>query len=168
MGRWSVSGVLGLALLAVACGQKAPVFGPVPATADSADVPPKADPSAPVVLPLRTGYYIASEDTCEIASSVSLQLLGRSRISTSHVECTFESIVQRASSTFGVTVRCTDDGKMFGREPFVETRTDTFDVARETQFTIGYDGGGSATYQFCEQASLPEPWRTNDISDLIK
>jgi len=168
MGRWSVSGLLGLALLAAACGQKEPAAGPVPAAADGADVPPKADPSAPVVLPLRTGYYIASEETCENASNVSLQLLGRSRISTSHVECTFESIVQRASSTYGVTVKCTDDGEAFGREPFVETRTDTFDVARETQFTIGYDGGGSATYQFCEQASLPEPWRNSDISDLIK
>lgn len=161
--KWGL-GVLALAL--AACGGKTETAETVPPVASAEAAGPKV--VTPADIPLERGFYVESSATCADASNSTLYLLRRKAISTSHVLCEFTKVEQTGATTFKVTQSCTDDGAAFGGQDKTETRTETYDAKSPKELMITYDGGGTANFNFCEQASLPEPWKNNDIKSLIE
>lgn len=118
-------------------------------------------------LPLRLGFYVSSDVTCATASNATLQLLGRDGINTSRVPCSLDRIEQVDATRYRVTSTCTEGGPAWGTEESVETSSSIYEILSETSFKRIYEDGWESTMNHCPQSTLPEPWRDNDISDLI-
>ncbi len=124
---------------------------------------PGATAAAEAGLPLKPGFYNQGE-SCADASNASIALLGRHRMNWSQASCALTSIQKTSATSWRAMQACTGirDGVEEPAYPAV------FEIRDQTTFS--YQAGGSdsvASFRFCEQASLPEPWRSNDISDLI-
>jgi len=134
---------------------------------DAAVTPAAASgPSTAARLPLPLGFYVSADTPCAQASNATLQLLRRDGMNTSHVQCDFTRVEKVGATSYRVTERCADDGEAFGRETEVSTSTSTYEVDGPNSFRIVGEGGDYAL-RHCPQPSLPEPWRDNDISDII-
>ncbi|WP_228243636.1 hypothetical protein [Porphyrobacter sp. GA68] len=107
-------------------------------------------------LPLRRGYYVASDTPCAQASNATLMLVSREGVSASRSSCELLRITRRGARQFEVRERC--DG---------ENRITSYDIPANDRFTSTSEDGWSNSARFCPQASLPEPWRDNDISDIV-
>jgi hypothetical protein len=116
-------------------------------------------------LPLTRGFYVSTGTPCKAASAATLNLLGRTAINGSQDSCEFLEIVEETSTRFRVTERCADFrdpagavttvrvGEILGAGAFRATREED-DWVHEARH--------------CPQSSLPEPWRDNDISDVLR
>lgn len=136
-----------------------------PAAAETA--PAKAEPAATVaVLPLKRGFYVASDTPCGQASNATTLLVSREGINGSRDRCTFKKIEKAGATTFRVTSECSDGGAAWGREDTVETYTQTYDIPNETSFTVTYEDGSVKSARYCAQSSMSPDFRDNDISDV--
>jgi hypothetical protein len=108
-------------------------------------------------LPLKRGFYVASGTPCGNASNATLMLVPRESINWSRDVCTFSGIQKIGPTSYRLSARCSDGGPS----------TMTFEVPSDTAFTLNYEGGGDSSVRYCEQSSLPDPWRDNDVSDLM-
>jgi hypothetical protein len=115
-------------------------------------------------LPLKRGFYVASDTACEEASSTTLLLIRQGGFNGARDSCDFIAIEQTGAKHYRVTERCVEiqSGPADG-----STQTATWDIPDEATFTSRSESGGERSFRHCEQASLPDPWRDNDISDLL-
>ncbi|TCD05436.1 hypothetical protein EYB45_08170 [Erythrobacteraceae bacterium CFH 75059] len=165
-GRGALSEPVDLAGAANASGSGVSAAAPADAAAVAEPAPPaQAETPAPTTaaagetvdsLPLRRGYYVASDTPCGQASNATLMLVTREGVSASRSSCETLRIARTGARRFEVRERCED-----------EVRTTTYDIPANDRFTSTSDSGWSNSARFCPQASLPEPWRDNDISDLL-
>ena len=151
--------VAALGTLLGACGQGGKSGADAAATAD-----PAADPTGERVseLPLKRGFYVASDTPCEQASNATLMLLRRDGIGGARDSCDFVQIERVGDTTYRVTERCGDlmnpgDG---------ETWVFTWEIPDDASFSTVRDDGWSTGARHCEQSRLPARWRDNDISDV--
>lgn len=110
-------------------------------------------------LPLRRGYYVRSDDACGKASHATLALVRRDGIT----GCDFTAIERIGESRYRVHERCVDRQ---GPSPTTFDLTQEYEVLAEDRYRVTYEYGESAEFGFCPQQSLPDPWNTNDISDV--
>lgn len=136
---------------------------PVAAKTASAKTAPAAMVAA---LPLKRGFYVASDTPCGRASNATTLLVTREGINGSRNRCTFKKIENTGATTFRVTSECSDGGAAWGREDGVETYTQTYNIPSETSFTVTYEDGSGKSSRYCVQSSMSPDFRHNDISDV--
>ena len=124
---------------------------------------PSRATAADGALPLTPGYYNQGE-SCTDVSNASIVLLGRTSINWSRAACALTAIEKIDATHWKAMQSCKDIQSETAEAPYPVL----FEIADETTFAHRYEGSAeSATYRYCAQSSLPEPWRSNDISDLI-
>lgn len=146
-----------LLVLGTACNgtvDAAPASGPDVATADTGPVD---------ALPLKRGFYVRTDATCATASNATLALVRRDGITS----CDFTRIERIDPSRYRVDQSCAVRGAPPGHEHERDTFTQDFEILSDASYRVTYDYGETVQFDFCTQDSLPEPWRDNDISDLI-
>lgn len=134
--------------------------GPVLALALFAPLlaPPVVHAEVVSALPLERGFYVRSDATCRTASLDTLALLTRQGLQWSGSACTFGRIEKLGPTTYRVEQTCDGPGKA----------TATWQIRSPTAFSFKDANGWEHTASLCPQKSLPEPWRSNDVSGLIK
>ncbi len=144
--------------LAVGCASCS-AAGDAPVAAGAAAEPPAAE----VVneLPLRRGFYVRNDDACAAPSNATLALVRRDGIS----GCDFTAIERIGESRYRVQEICTDHQ---GPAPTEYELTQEYEILGEDRYRLTFEYGETVEFGFCPQDSLPEPWRDNDISDLVK
>lgn len=113
-------------------------------------------------LPLEHGFFVDANIACAQASNATLRLHYRGGFGGARDNCDFDRVVKSGENTYVATQTCTD---LISGQP--DTSTVTFEVESRTvfrAFNAEYDWRYTARH--CPQAQLPEPWRSNDISDL--
>lgn len=115
--------------------------------------PEKAASATVRSLPLRRGFYVASDTPCNQASNATLRLVTREGINFARDICTFRKIEKTGATSYRVTESCADEPQ-------------AYEIPNDTSFTVTYEGGSQSSARYCAQSSLPDPWRDNDISDI--
>jgi hypothetical protein len=118
-------------------------------------------------LPLRRGFYVSSDTSCAQASNATLMLVKRDGINSSRTPCDFKKIEKTGPTSYRVTESCNDNGSAWGHQDTITTEVSTFEIRSDTAFTAKSDSGWEKSARYCAQSSLPEPWRDNDIADII-
>ena len=115
------------------------------------------------VLPLKRGYYVASETPCAEASNATVALLQRDGIGGSRDFCEFRVVEQVGATTYRVTQACSDlqDG------PHTETSTVIYTIFSDTRFTSKNENGWTYSARYCDQSAMGHDWRVNNIGDVI-
>ena len=112
-------------------------------------------------LPLKRGFYVDNDTPCGQASNASMLLvLRKGTINGAKELCDFRRIEQVGTASYRVTQACKDLASR-GR---AQTVWVTLEIADDSHFMSKEVGNK----RYCEQSSLPDPWRDNDIADLIK
>ena len=112
-------------------------------------------------LPMKRGFYVDTDTPCAEASNASMLLvLRKGTISGAKELCDFRRIEQVGTASYRVTQACKDLASR-GR---TQTVWVTIKIANDSSFMSKEVGNK----RYCEQSSLPDPWRHNDIADLIK
>jgi hypothetical protein len=128
------------------------------ACSDGGTAPPTAN-----VLPLKPGYYNQGE-SCSDVSNASIVLLGRTSINWSRSVCELTAIEKISATRWKAMQSCKNIQSETAEAPYRVL----FEIQNETTFALRYEGSKeSAHYRYCAQSSMPEPWRSNDISDRI-
>jgi hypothetical protein len=113
---------------------------------------------------VKRGYYVASDTPCGSASNATLQLVRRDGIGVARMLCEFKKVEQTGTATWRVTEDCRD----ITRDDGGETSVRTYDIANDSRYKVTGPDGESYSARYCAQSSLPAPWRSNDIRDLIE
>ena len=117
----------------------------------------------PATLPLERGFYVASDTACTEASNATLLLMRGNGMNGAREACDFSSVEQAGPTSYRAAVTCTEI-----QRGEAESRLWMFEIPDRRQFSYGDEGSDyRSDYRYCVQSSLPEPWRDNDISDLI-
>jgi hypothetical protein len=90
--------------------QKTP--SPSAAPEDAASAAPA--PARVSALPLKRGFYVASDTPCRKASNATTLLVTRDGINGSRDRCTFRTIEKTGATTYRVTSECSDGGRGMG------------------------------------------------------
>lgn len=128
-----------------------------PRAGEADDVPALSE------LPLKRGYYVASDTPCGEASNATLMLLRQDGIGGARDFCGFQLIEQIDTSVYRVVEECVD---FQGSDPMVAVSV--YQINSDTRFTATSEQGWERSARYCEQSSLPLWWRDEDISDLIR
>lgn len=131
-----------------------------PAAPEAASAKPQAATVA--ALPLKRGYYVASDTPCGQASNATVMLLRREGIGGSRDFCEFKNIAQTGANTYRVTEAC---GDLQDSAP-PESSVTTYTLNGDTAFTSKSEHGWERSARYCAQSSMPADFRANDISDV--
>jgi hypothetical protein len=116
-----------------------------------------------VELPLQRGFYVMSDTSCSNASNATLLLIHRAGMNGARDACVFESIEQIGPTSYRAVMMCRN---LQGQGP--ELATNVYEIPDAAQFIYGTKASDYRShFRYCEQSSLPDPWRDNDISDLV-
>ncbi len=115
------------------------------------------------VLPLKRGYYVASDTPCDQASNATVSLLQRNGIGGARDFCEFEKIEKTGENSYRVTQTCGDLQDSSSSETITATYTLTGDAAFTSKSTEGWEHSA----RYCAQTALPPDWHANDISEVI-
>ncbi len=112
-------------------------------------------------LPLVRGFYIDATVACADASNATLSLLHKAGLNSARSDCSFAAMTAEGDGIFAYRETCTTipDGDTWDGEGRIE-------VLGPERFRL-FGEGWEQTFRHCPQPSLPEPWRDNDISDLL-
>lgn len=138
-----------------------------PSTAAQAQPTRATTPAKAGALPLRRGYFVSADEPCNRASNATVNLVTADGMNASRSVCTFSKVEPQGNNRYRVTQSCQELGG-WGRETPPETSTVTFEIPNDSRFTIRYPGGSSQTSRHCPQSSMNEPFRSNDISDILR
>ena len=110
-------------------------------------------------LPIEPGYYVQRDTPCQQASNATLTLYNGVSFGDAHVECRKSAIRKAADSSYQITEQCRD---MQGRGGPWKTFKAAYVVLSRTEFisTTPYQ---KASYRYCKQSDLPEPWSKNNL-----
>lgn len=126
--------------------------------------PEPEKPASVASLPLKRGFYVASDTPCGQASNATLTLLRRDGFGGSRDFCEFAKIEKAGAASCRITEKC---GDLQAGPDSEFTQAVAWEIPGDTQFRRKTDSGWESSARYCAQSSLPEPWRDNDISDLI-
>lgn len=124
--------------------------------------PAKTQAASVTALPLKRGYYVASDTPCGQASNATVMLLRREGIGGSRDFCEFKNIAQTGVNTYRVTEAC---GDLQDSAP-PESSVTTYTLKGDTAFTSKSEHGWERSARYCAQSSMPADFRANDISDV--
>ncbi len=113
-------------------------------------------------LPLKRGYYVASDTPCGQASNATVMLLRREGIGGARDFCEFKDIEQTGPNTCRVTEACGD----FQNNASPETSVTTYTLKGDAAFTSKSADGWERNARYCAQSNMPPDFRANDISDV--
>jgi hypothetical protein len=139
-----------------ACGGR----GRDEAATDSAG---KAAPE-PVRMPLERGYFVRGDLPCAEPVNDYVILYRGDGVDTERESCAFESVKTLGANRYEVVSVCTAAAGGGQSAPITETYT----VNGPMAYSVMDEEGGEYGARFCAQAELPEPWRSRDISALLK
>jgi hypothetical protein len=106
-------------------------------------------------IDLEPGTYVEARATCQTASnSVLLEFDGKQFFHGRFCPAPIEGL---SGDRLVITRQCSEDGTNYA------SQTDTFMIQNPTEFVL-QNGVGEFHYRFCEQADLPEMWRSNQPS----
>jgi hypothetical protein len=148
-------------------GRKVAVAAAPGAAAPAAAAPPATVAAKPGALPLKRGYFVSADEPCNRASNATVSLVTADGMNGSRTVCTFTRVEPQGGNRYRVTQRCQEIGG-WGREAAPDVSTITIEVPDESRFTIRWADGSTRTSRHCPQASMNEPFRSNDISDLVR
>lgn len=146
--------------------------GPVPVVlaapaAGARTVPQQATAAKPGGLPLKLGYFVSTDTPCNRASNATVSLVTGEGINASRTVCTFTRVEPQGGGKYHVTQSCGTIGG-WGHEEPAEISTVIFEIADDSRFTIRWPGGSATASRYCPQSAMNEPFRSNDISDLLR
>jgi hypothetical protein len=143
---------------------------PAPAPAPAPAPPPAtASPgggSQVAGLPLQRGYYVQGQIACGEASAPALVLHTRDGVNGNTHREKFLRIEKTGPTTYRVDTELTSVQTLTSQGGQVSRWVSTYDVDSPTSYRINHPGGSTLSYRFCAQAILPEPWRSNNITDV--
>ena len=114
-------------------------------------------------LPLERGYFVLEGDPCENANNFSVTLHTGYGINASKAHCSFTRIEKTGDGTYWVTEECSlIQGGSFSKERELVIDTQTSYVSYDPS-----DGSEWAA-RHCPQPEMSEPFRSNDLSRLLK
>jgi hypothetical protein len=107
------------------------------------------------LLPLKRGYFVDDSVPCANASNATLELFTGASFG---ANCVVKS-VQKSGRSHRITQTCTmkDDEADW---------TFLYTVLNAKEFLLRNDER-EFHFRYCEQKHLPNPWSTNDLSDLM-
>ncbi len=138
--------------------------GPSGAPVAGAPAPAMQAPAFPrpvATLPLRPGYYVASDTPCRRASNATVSLLRRGGIGGARDFCEFQKIEQAAPGTYRVTQACKD----FQDSGPAQSSVVTYTLSGTERFTARHAHGWVHSARRCAASTMPPPWRDNDIRE---
>lgn len=146
---------------------------PMPAAVEAASAVAQEAPAATTTvktLPLKRGFYVASDTPCNRASNATLSLLGSDGFTVAGRDfCTFRKIEKTGAASYRVTEECSSGGEAWGSEEQKDTNVVVWEISGDSTYKRrNQSSGWESSARYCAQSSLPEPWRDNDISDLIR
>ena len=110
-------------------------------------------------LPIERGYYVRSDTPCQQASNATLTLYDGISFGHAHVECRKPAFRTLADGSHQITEFCRDTQGRGG--PWTAFTTKYAVLSRtEVISTTPYE---KASYRYCKQPDLPEPWGTNAL-----
>ncbi|MBC6961208.1 MAG: hypothetical protein DWB48_00350 [Nitrosomonas sp.] len=118
--------------------------------------------AAITTLPLKGGYYVASDTPCNKASNATFSLLRRNGLGGSHDFCEFRQIEQTGPTAYRVTQACRE----LQDDIPPETSIATYTVPNDASFTAQHESGWTHSVRYCDQASMPPGWQQDDISNV--
>jgi hypothetical protein len=143
-----------LAGLLVGCGQSGTSDG---AGRNNAPANPGTE------LPLKRGFYVMDDTACGDASAATLLLVLPGGMNGARDACDFTAIEQTGPTSYRAAVVC--NAVQGGA---AEQSIYLYDIPDNTRFSYGTeDSNYRSHFRHCEQSRLPDPWRDNDISDLL-
>jgi len=147
-------------------GAEEPVAAGVSAAANAIAVPEatpaQAQAATVAALPLKRGYYVASDTPCDQASNATTTLLRRDGIGGARDFCEFKAIERAGPNVYRVTEACAD---LQDSVP-PETGVTIYTLSGDMRFTSKNAQGWEHSARYCAQSSMPPDWRENDISDV--
>ena len=120
--------------------------------------PPSAASGASAALPLPLGFYVSTDTPCGEASNATLARLHADGLNGARDFCRFASLGRTGPSTFRAVESCTSIGAAEAWSIVVD-----WEILGPTAFRRTSEEGWVSEFRFCDQPSLPEPWRDNDI-----
>lgn len=138
-----------------ACGRAAPANGPARETAG------RDEPATIEALPLRRGYYVASDTPCGEASNATVLLLRRNGIGGARDFCEFQRIERIGPGDYRVVEACGD----LRDEAPPESSVASYRLSGDEAFTIVDAHGRAFAARYCPQADMPAAFRANDIRE---
>ncbi len=160
--RAALAGLLAAVCAACAAADDAPVA----AAAASASI--AAQPVAR--LPLRPGYYVASDTPCAQASNATLHLLrregdGYGGFTTPPYACAFERIEQSGPTSYRVTETCGDAYGADGDD--ADTQVVVYEILSDAHYRGKHEDGWENEARRCPRGQLPALWRDEAIGDFV-
>ena len=131
------------------------------AAAGPAPTPPAATPEGIDALPLDFGYYVRTDEPCDDATSAGVHLVNRAGMRWVTSFCLYERIERTGANRYRVHQRCGDHGGT-GLE------VADYEIPDRTSFSFRSDSGWEHAARLCPQREMPEPWRSEDISDQVQ
>lgn len=135
-----------------ACGAAGEASTQAAATVDG-----RAPAEAVDTLPLKRGFYVRTDAECSEASHATLALVRRDGITA----CEFVRLERIGEARYRAEERCTDP-----RESYELTQE--YEVLADDRYRLTFEYGETVEFRHCAQSRLPDPWRDNDISDLVE
>ena len=132
------------------------------ASAPAPDAATEAKVALIAALPLKRGYYVATDTPCSQASNATVMLLRREGVGGSRDFCEFKKIEKTGANTYRVTEACAD--LQDAASP--ETSVTTYTLTGDTAFTSKSEHGWERSARYCAQSTMPPDFRSNDISDV--
>ena len=114
-------------------------------------------------LPLKRGYYVASDTPCDQASNATTTLLRRDGFNGSRDFCEFKKIEQTSANTYRVTEACED----VQDDAPPETSVKSYTLKGDAAFSAESENGWGHSARYCAQSSMPPEWRENDINEVV-
>ncbi|WP_395543012.1 hypothetical protein [Neotabrizicola sp. sgz301269] len=110
---------------------------------------------------LTLGFYVDVSVGCANASNATLGLLHKTGLNSARTDCAFTGFTATGHNIYHYTERCTDitSGEAYDNEGDIE-------LLAEDRFRL-FGEGWEVTMAYCPQNALPDPWNSNDISDLL-
>lgn len=151
-----------LASACVACTaavqEPAAVKAPAAATADVVDT-----------LPLRPGYYVATDTPCAEAANHNLHLLredgsGYGGFTMPPYFCEYKRIERTGLSTFRVTEAC---GGTWDEEEEPEVTVSEYEILSDTSYRARNQDGWESSARRCPRQQLPALWRGEDMGSFV-
>lgn len=131
------------------------------AAAGPAPTQPAATPEVVDALPLDFGYYVRTDEPCDDATSAGVHLVNRAGMRWVTSFCLYERIERTGANRYRVHQRCGDHGGT-GLE------VADYEIPDRTSFSFRSDSGWEHAARLCPQREMPEPWRSEDISDQVR
>jgi hypothetical protein len=114
------------------------------------------------ILPLKRGFYVATDTPCEQASNATISLYDGMSFGTAHAQCRKWSIKKLSGGAYRVSRSCRD---MQDNHIHWKVFTSTYKVINSTEF-LETNKFGQFPFRYCKQTDLRSDWRNADLRKI--